>query len=268
MSTQPQSAPDRMPDPATPFAGRTAVVTGAGRGLGRAVALGLAAAGARVALLARSREQLDRVAAELADTAGGGVVVAADLAQPDEFPRLLARVADELGPVDILINNAALIAPVGPTISVDPDAWAAVFTVNVVAPVRLTVALLPAMLTRGWGRVVNVSSGVAAHPGSLIGLNAYTASKAALEAHSLNLAAEIAHSGVTVNVYRPGRVDTSMQEWIRTRDRATAGAALVDRFTDDHAAGRLLPADQSAAALLRRLPGPDTGRIWSVTDPE
>lgn len=272
MSNQPPPAAEQPPgsavDEAAPFADRSAVVTGAGRGIGRAVALALAAGGARVALVARSRDELNRVAGELTDAGGSGVVVVADLAETDRIPRLLSRLDDELGPVDILINNAAVIAPVGPTVSVDLDAWAAAFTVNVMAPVRLTVALLPAMLAHGWGRVVNVSSGVVAHPGSLIGTNAYTASKAALEAHSLNLAAETAHTGVTVNVYRPGRVDTTMQEWIRSQDRAGAGAALVDRFTDDHAAGRLIPAERSAAALLRRLPGSATGQIWSVTDPE
>ena len=270
MSTQPTPATEQPPGPviddAAPFAGRSAVVTGAGRGIGRAIALALAAGGARVALVARSHDQLTRVADELADAGGSGVVVVADLAEADRFPRLLSRLDDELGPVDILINNAALIAPVGPTVSIDPDAWAAAFTLNVMAPVRLTVALLPAMLAHGWGRVVNVSSGVVAHPGSLIGTNAYTASKAALEAHSVNLAAETAHTGVTVNVYRPGRVDTSMQEWVRTQDRTATGTALVDRFTDDHAAGRLIPPAQSAAALLRRLPGASTGQIWSVTD--
>ena len=268
MSDQPETPPRARPETPRPawLRGRAAVVTGAGRGLGRELARQLAAGGARVALVARSRDQLDRAAAEIAEAAGSAVAVTADLAEPGQIQRLLHELDTAIGPVDILINNAAVIEPVGPTVAVDPDAWAAAFTVNVVAPARLAVALLPGMLTRGWGRVVNVSSGVVAYPGALVGTNAYTASKSALEAHTLNLAAETADTGVTFNVYRPGRVDTSMQEWIRTRDRNSAGAALVDRFTDDHAAGRLLPPEQSAQALLRRLSGPDTGQIWSVTD--
>lgn len=101
---------------------------------------------------------------------------------------------------------------------------------NVVGPMRLTRALLDGMVKRGWGRIVNVSSGIAAAPGAMAGMNAYAASKAALEAHTLNLAAELAGTGVTVNVLRPGMVDTAMPAWIRGQPPAEIGAALHDRL--------------------------------------
>ena len=86
------------------------------------------------------------------------------------------------------------------------------------------------MRERGWGRIVNVSSGIAAHPETMIGGNSYATTKAALEAHTVNLAAELAGTGVTVNIYRPGIVDTAMQTWIRSQDPARIGEQLHARF--------------------------------------
>jgi NAD(P)-dependent dehydrogenase (short-subunit alcohol dehydrogenase family) len=122
------------------------------------------------------------------------------------------------------------------------------------------------MRERGWGRVVNISSGIVADPAGMVGGNAYATGKAALEAHTVNLAAELAGTGVTANVYRPGSVDTAMQEWIRGQDGAPA---LSERFRRSHADGRLITPDHSAAALLHRLTTTDvTGAIWDVTDPQ
>jgi NAD(P)-dependent dehydrogenase (short-subunit alcohol dehydrogenase family) len=134
------------------------------------------------------------------------------------------------------------------------------------------------MLGQEWGRVVNVSSGIAAHPESMIGANAYAAGKAALEAHTVNLATELAGTGVTVNAFRPGPVDTAMQAWIRSQDRARIGAALHDPV---HPLLRIRRADhpRTLRALAARSPEQrchraDLGRIrppltplwsWSVT---
>jgi NAD(P)-dependent dehydrogenase (short-subunit alcohol dehydrogenase family) len=125
------------------------------------------------------------------------------------------------------------------------------------------------MLAAGWGRIVSVLSGIVASPGSMIGGNAYAATKAALEAHSRNLAAELAGTGVTVNVYRPGGVDTAMQAWIRSQDPARIGTAPHERFRRSYAEGSLLTPDASAAALLGHLLGADgerTGAIWNLSD--
>jgi 3-oxoacyl-[acyl-carrier protein] reductase len=132
---------------------------------------------------------------------------------------------------------------------------------------RLSFAVLPAMIEAGWGRIVNVSSGVAAWPASMLRANAYVTAKAALEAHTVNLAAELDGTGVTVNAYRPGTVDTTMQSWIRTRDVDQIGAPLRDRFVQYHEGGSLITPEASAASLMRRLPGGETGQIWAVSDP-
>jgi NAD(P)-dependent dehydrogenase (short-subunit alcohol dehydrogenase family) len=131
----------------------------------------------------------------------------------------------------------------------------------------LTAALLPGMTGAGWGRIVNVSSGIVAHPEAMVRGNAYTATKAALEAHTVNLAAELRGTGVTANVYRPGRVDTVMQEWIRGQDPERIGAALHARFTRSASSGELITPQRSASVLLARLVGDETGAVWDVEDP-
>jgi NAD(P)-dependent dehydrogenase (short-subunit alcohol dehydrogenase family) len=251
------------------LAGRTALVTGAGRGIGRAIAIGLAQAGADVLVTARSADEVAYTVAAIeaaAPGAGKARMMTADLADNRQRQQVidsgLAR-----GRVDVLINNAATVEPLGASAAIWAGDLRQAFEVNVIAPAVLAAAVVPGMVAAGWGRIVNVSSGIVASPGSMIGGNAYAATKSALEAHSRNLAAELAGTGVTVNVYRPGGVDTAMQAWIRSQDTARIGAALRDRFLESYASGSLLTPQASAAALLAHLLGPDaerTGAIWDL----
>jgi NAD(P)-dependent dehydrogenase (short-subunit alcohol dehydrogenase family) len=120
------------------------------------------------------------------------------------------------------------------------------------------------MAKAGWGRIVNVSSSVVGHPGSMIGGNTYAATKAALEAHSRNLAAELDGTGVTVNVSRPGGVDTAMQGWIRSQDPQRIGAGLHNRFLSRYDSGGLITPQESANALLSHLLGEDGDRTGAI----
>jgi NAD(P)-dependent dehydrogenase (short-subunit alcohol dehydrogenase family) len=247
------------------FDGRVALVTGAGRGIGRAIALALAGRGARTALVARTAAELEAVAAEVAATgAEEPPAIVADMGDPAQIAATARRVAAELGPVDVLINNAAVVWPLGPTAKVDPGDWEAAFRINVFAVLRMTQEVLPSMSERGWGRIVDVSSGIVAHPEGMVGGNAYAASKAALEAHVVNLAAELAGTDVTVNAFRPGAVDTAMQGWIRDQDPAEIGTALHERFVTGYESGGLLTPEDSAAALLDHLDAGGSGQIWDV----
>jgi NAD(P)-dependent dehydrogenase (short-subunit alcohol dehydrogenase family) len=252
---------------ATDPAGKTALITGAGRGIGRAVALGLGAAGARVILLARTAAQLDETRALLREQGvptGRVSVLPADLADEEDRGRAVAA-ALAAGRVDILVNNAATVEPLGPTAGIKAADLRLAFEVNVVAPAALTAAVLPGMLEAGWGRVVNVSSGIVANPAGMVRGNAYAATKSALEAHTVNLAAELRGTGVTVNVYRPGGVDTAMQAWIRRQDPERIGAGLHERFNRNYAEGTLITPEHSAAVLLARLAGDGTGIVWDVS---
>jgi NAD(P)-dependent dehydrogenase (short-subunit alcohol dehydrogenase family) len=248
------------------FEGKMALVTGAGRGIGRATSIGLAAAGARVGLLARSVDELEEVEEAVTGLGGSALVCPADVGDRRQLAEVAAKLASELGPVDILVNNAAVVWPLGPTTTVDPADWAAAMSVNLVGAFTLTSLCLPAMLERGWGRIVNVSSGIADHPEGMIGGNAYATSKAGLEAHTKNLAAEVAGTGVTVNGYRPGGVDTAMQAWIRSQPADEIGAALHGRFQTTYETGSLITPEHSARSLITRLNGGDNGQIWSVDD--
>lgn len=239
------------------LAGRRAVVTGGGRGIGAARAVALAQAGvSHLALIARSQDEL-RATAKQAQQAGAAVTVfAADLLDLSALPTLAAELTTAVGAVDILINNAATVAPLGPSIQIAASAFRD----------ALTAHLLPGMLAHGWGRIVNVSSGIAAHPANMIGGNSYATTKAALEAHTVNLAAELAGSGVTVNVYRPGAVDTAMQAWIRNQDPAQIGAHLHARFIGYRERGLLISPEMTGRALVAHLSGEGNGQIWDVSD--
>ena len=256
-----------MPISSDSLGGKTALVTGAGRGIGRGMALGLAQAGARVALLARSGDELDQTASQVQELGGRALAVPADVSDPGQLTAAVKRIRDELGDVTVLINNAAVVWPLGASTSIDPAQWAAAISINVVAVARLSFLLLPEMIASGWGRIVNVSSGIAASPAGMVRANAYATSKAALEAHTVNLAAELDGTGVTVNAYRPGSVDTAMQAFIRGQDPDWIGAELHRRFTASYHDGNLTSPQQSAQSLLARLDSDDNGRIWSLSDP-
>jgi hypothetical protein len=163
----------------TTLDGRTAPVTGAGRGIGRAVAIGLGHRGARAGLLARTQRDLDAVAAKIRDDGGTAIALAADIGHAGPTRSALDRLAGELGPVELLVNNAAVVWPPGPAHDADPGAVAAAMTINVVAPMTITRRVLPGMLSAGRGRIVNVSAAIAGHPAMLAGLNTYAASKSA-----------------------------------------------------------------------------------------
>jgi 3-oxoacyl-[acyl-carrier protein] reductase len=238
------------------------LVSGAGRGLGRALAVELATAGFDVALLARSADQLAVGAAAVRDHGRRALELPIDLGDEAAADGAARRVLRELGTVDVLINNAAILGPVLATAEVDPASWARTLAVNLVAAATLTFAVLPAMVERGRGEVVDVSSRIVADPGAMPRGNAYVTSKAALEAHAINLAAELAGSGVVVNVCRPGVLDTSQQSWLREQGPEAIGETLHARYTGFATSGRLEDPARVARWLVGRLGDEGTGETW------
>jgi 3-oxoacyl-[acyl-carrier protein] reductase len=196
-----------MPLP-NPLDGRVALVTGASRGIGRAIALGLAEQGAKVAVNYVSRAaDANAVAAAIRGSGGAAVAVKADVSARAEVDAMIAGVTAQLGPVDILVNNAgiALRRDIDDLSEADFDRTIAV---NLKSAFLCTQAVVPGMRERGWGRIVNISSG-AARGGGAIGLH-YNASKAGMEGLTRGYAARLAQAGITVNAVAPSLIATDM----------------------------------------------------------
>jgi NAD(P)-dependent dehydrogenase (short-subunit alcohol dehydrogenase family) len=234
--------------------GRTALVTGAGRGLGAAIAQELAARGAHVGVLARSAGEVRRVAAEV-----GGTGLVADVADADR----LASVLQSFGDADIVVANAGVVWPLGRFADVDFHEWERALTINVTGAARVVRAYLPGMLQRGWGRVVTISSGAASKPG-MPSANAYSTGKAALDMFTVHLAREVDGTGVTANAVRPGVVDTEMQTFMRSHPREQVGAEFHDRFHGLHERGELLPAQKSARFVADVIESNRNGTISDI----
>ena len=206
------------------FANQVAVVTGASSGIGWALAKRLAAEGCKVGLVARRREQLEKLTAEITQAGGAAAFAAADVADRQQTLQAIHEVADKLGPVDLLVANAGVGAPT----NLDPVNMADVekmFRVNTLGVVYAIEAVLPAMLKRGRGHLAAVSS-LAAYKG-LPGESAYCASKAAVNVYLEGLRIQLRDKGVAVTTVCPGFVQTPMTDindfkmpWLLTADEA------------------------------------------------
>jgi NAD(P)-dependent dehydrogenase (short-subunit alcohol dehydrogenase family) len=244
--------------------GRNALVTGGGRGIGRATALLLAQCGARVVVTARSSE-IDTVAAEIVAAGGDALAVPADVSREDHVRRLV----DNAGDVDILVNNAGVIWPIALLAEADPETWSGSIAINLTGVFLTMHAVLPGMIARNWGRIVNVSSGAAR--GTTAGWSAYSAAKAGVEAMTSVASRELADRDIRVVGVRPGIVDTEMQVEIRSSGEEQFTRENVDRFRGYKERGLLRPPEHPARLIVWLL-GDDAveynGTTVALDDPE
>jgi NAD(P)-dependent dehydrogenase (short-subunit alcohol dehydrogenase family) len=188
--------------------GQVAIVTGGGRGTGRAFALALAEAGASVAITARTQKELDETVELIRSSGGQAIAIPGDVSDPSDIERVVSTTENELGPVDILINNAGVTGPVGAEWEADPDDWWRTMEINMRGPYMMTRAVLPSMVSRKRGRIINISSAVTMR--TIPYFAPYTVSKAAMIYYTQNLASQVREHGISVFAYHPGGPETEM----------------------------------------------------------
>lgn len=224
----------------TPLSGKWALVTGSTRGIGQQIAIGLARLGANVVVHGRSRPAAAQTVSLLEPFPGSVEVVAGDLADPESVESLIKEVEDKVGGIDILYNNAAISHAPEPIWDQSRELWDRVFQVNVHALIRLCQAFAPGMQARKWGRIVNLTSGIADQPD----LAPYSVSKAAVDKFSRDLAAALKGANVLVNYVDPGWLKTDLGGPDAWDEVATVlpGALVPALLPDNGPTGRLYSA--------------------------
>jgi 3-oxoacyl-[acyl-carrier protein] reductase len=219
--------------------GKVAIVTGASRGIGAGAAFVLTKAGAAVALVARDKKRVSQLADEIVAGGGQAVALACDVADYQSVRTMIDDTERQLGSIDILINNAGVIEPIGVLAGSDPAEWRRSIEVNLLGAYHTARATLPRMLEAGKGTLINISSGAAHRP--LEGWSAYSCGKAGLAMLTDAIALECGDAGVRVFGLAPGVVDTDMQATIR--------ASGINRISQIRQID-LAPVGHPAAAIL------------------
>ncbi len=230
---------------------RIALVTGAGRGIGRAIAVGLAAEGARVAVTARSLDELESLAREVKAAGGDALVVPGDLSDRSTPARIVRAVTESWGPIEILVNNAGVGSSMNPKplVDFDDDFWDLTLMINLTAPYLFTRLVLPPMMERGWGRIINIAS-IAGRIGTLHGA-AYGVSKQGLLGLTRTTAVEAAAHGITANALCPGVTRSRLNDLRLEYDSRRLGVSFEQLERESTPLGRRLEPEEVAVLAIQ-----------------
>ena len=237
--------------PSRKLENRQALITGAGRGIGRAIALGFATEGAQIAAVGRTESDLNSLVREVSQLGGKAVAIPADLCEPAAASRVIHETEKRLGTIDILVNNAGIgsSSDPQPVLHFDDDFWHRSLALNLTAPYLLSKAVLPTLLEKKWGRIINIAS-VASKLPQLHGV-AYSSSKHGLLGLTRTLALEVATQGITVNAICPGPVETEMNDRRIRYDSERLGVPLQELEAGLTPIGRRLqPEEMVPMAIL------------------
>jgi NAD(P)-dependent dehydrogenase (short-subunit alcohol dehydrogenase family) len=244
--------------------GQVAVVTGGGRGIGRAIARLLAAAGASVAVVARSTDQVAETVALIENAGGMALAKTADITHPNAVQSSFAEIERAFGPVDILVNNAGNLGPLGPFWEADPDQWWRTLETHLRGSTLCSRAVLPQMISRRHGRIINIASGAAYT--AITYFSSYVAAKTALVRFSECLAAEVKPYGIAVFALEPGTVRTALSEHSLLSPEGQKWLPWFRRIFDE---GFVLPAEHIAERVLLLASGKAdslSGRFLPIAD--
>lgn len=222
---------------------KVAIITGAGRGLGRSVALAFGRQGAKVVLVARSREEIDQVAAQLRSLRKDAIAIPTDVSEEAQVDHLIKKTLDVYGTVDILVNNAGARGPIGPVHSTSLSDWEQVLKINLTSAFLCSKAVLPTMMEKRAGKIINVATTLTLRPN----LTPYMVAKAGLIHFTKQLSRELKEYNIQVNVIHPGVMDTRMQEDIRKAGTKAIGTDMFERLKEE---GILESPDEPAKLIL------------------
>ena len=223
--------------------GRVAIVTGGGRGLGRSVALAFGKQGAKVVLAARTLEEIDHVAEELRSLKKEAIAVPTDVSNEDQVNHLVKMTLEAFGTIDILVNNAGSRGPIGPIHQISLSDWEETLKVNLTGAFLCTKAVLPVLMEKREGKIINVATTLTPRPN----LTPYMVAKAGLIHFTKQLSRELKDYNVQVNVIHPGVMDTRMQEEIRKAGVKAIGTDMFERLKEE---GILHLPDEPAKLIL------------------
>ena len=232
----------------TPIRDKSVLITGAGRGIGKRLAMGFAQAGARVGLLARSQAELDLAKLEIEHAGGNALRIRADVRDLEQMSAAVDRMRVVFGGLDVLISAAAVQGPVGPFLSSKPKAWSETIDINLVGAVNSCRAALPAMIEKRSGKVILIVGGGSGHPRP--NFSAYAASKAAVVRFAECLALEMSDHNVQVNSISPGNSYTHMTDEILHAGEDRAGPREIEEAEQVRITGGVAPEKQVQLALF------------------
>jgi NAD(P)-dependent dehydrogenase (short-subunit alcohol dehydrogenase family) len=227
---------------------KSVLITGAGRGIGKRLAMGFAQAGARVGLLARSQAELDLAKLEIEDAGGNALRIRADVRDVEQMAAAVDRMRVVFGTLDVLISAAAVQGPVGPFLSAKPKAWNETIDINLMGAVNSCRAVLPPMIEKRSGKVILIVGGGSGHPRP--NFSPYAASKAALVRFAECLAIEVSDHNVQVNSISPGNTYTHMTDEILHAGEERAGPREIEDAEKVRITGGVAPEKQVQLALF------------------
>jgi len=245
------------------LAGKTAIITGAGRGIGRATALAFAHEGADVVVTSRTLSEVTETAEEARASGRQALALKVDVSDRDEVHMMAARALEEFGKIDVLVSNAGTYGPIGTLVDNDPEEWVRTIGVNLFGTFFCARAVLPHMIREQRGKIINLSGGGATSP--LPNFSAYAVSKTAIVRLTENLAEEVKKWNIQVNAIAPGGVNTKLTEEVFAAG-AAAGEEMLERTHKQKRSGGVPPERPAALAvfLASEEAGSLTGRLVSA----